>query len=473
VASASEYLAIRTGADGRREEKLDEVSSALARSARRLRRRLGKAWGRIAGMGLAAQGGSGAIVDGRTGRSFTPLYLWNDARAAAFMPRIIKGRPASFWRRRTLRDLPGAGLARLLWLRKERPALFAKRNMYVGAGEFAFFRLTGVWRQDACNALQIGCYNARRDCLDAGLLALAGVPLSFVAPLRSGHERHPLSAAGASLLGLPAGIPVAGPYMDHEAGYLSAAGVSRRPLACSLGTAWVGNFVLGDRERWRSPVQLVLPAPVGAGRLVVQPLLTGNVTWDWALANFVHPDRGEALARLEAVFDRALLPPEGLLALPWLNVRNPLQPGRHGGAGFFGMAPQTGREDLLRAVAAGMACEMYRVFAGVKRLRKVDAVVLGGGASKGRFFRTLLAALFAPLPVYRLADEDVSGARGTLYAFSPKASRSRAERVAVPPRALKGRILEHFERYREIFGRLYAGTPAGGAVTFAGKESKR
>jgi hypothetical protein len=45
--------------------------------------------------------------------------------------------------------------------------------------------------------------------------------------------------------------------------------------------------------------------------------------------------------------------------------------------------------------------------------------------------------------------------------------------VAVPPRALKGRILEHFERYREIFGRLYAGTPAGGAVTFAGKESKR
>ncbi|HIE10420.1 MAG TPA: hypothetical protein EYP62_02290, partial [Kiritimatiellae bacterium] len=40
-------------------------------------------------------------------------------------------------------------------------------------------------------------------------------------------------------------------------------------------------------SRWRSPFQLVLPSPVGSGHLVVQPLLTGNVTWDWALQTFV------------------------------------------------------------------------------------------------------------------------------------------------------------------------------------------
>ena len=43
----------------------------------------------------------------------------------------------------------------------------------------------------------------------------------FVAPLRPGHETAPLSAAGARLLGLTAGIPVAGPYNDHEAGHLA------------------------------------------------------------------------------------------------------------------------------------------------------------------------------------------------------------------------------------------------------------
>ena len=62
--------------------------------------------------------------------------------------------------------------------------------------------LTGLWRQDAGSALQIGCYNARRGDLDQRLMDIAGLSTSFVAPMRRGHEVNGLSRKGARLTGL-------------------------------------------------------------------------------------------------------------------------------------------------------------------------------------------------------------------------------------------------------------------------------
>ena len=488
LACAARRLAVRVGPAGEREQSAAELSGALRAVFAELRRALGGRWRRVAGVGLAAQGGSGLVADRHSGRAFMPLVLWNDARDFPYAPRISRRRPPEFWRRRTCREGPGMGLGRLLWLQESRPELFKPANIYVGAGEYVFFRMTGLWRQDPCNALQIGCYDVPGRRLSAELLGLVGLPLSFVAPLRRGHETNPLSAAGARLLGLAAGTPVAGPYMDHEAGYLSAVGVSRRPLQCSLGTAWVGNFAMPESARWRSPAQLVLPAVVGEGWLVVQPLLTGNVTWNWALAELVDRDQRKALAKLDAIFPstssglqavsqsnrgRELLPPEGLVALPWFNMPNPLAPAALGGGCFFGLNAQTSREDLLRALAAGMAYEFRRVFREVAERRVADSVVLGGGAGKGAFFRTLFAALFAPLPVFHPEEADLCGARGTLWAFDPRVARAAVRRVPAPPAALRARIERGYERYLAVFERLYGGAALGGAIHIGGSSTLR
>jgi hypothetical protein len=45
---------------------------------------------------------------------------------------------------------------------------------------------------------------------------------------------------------------------------VAALGAADRPLQCSLGTAWVGNFELPEGVQGRSPSQMVLPAPTGA-----------------------------------------------------------------------------------------------------------------------------------------------------------------------------------------------------------------
>jgi len=455
AASAAVALSVRTESDGTREQSAAAVGCALNQAVRKVRAGVGGAWNRVAGVGLAAQGGSAIIADRKTGRALTPIQLWNDTRPLQLLPAIAKRRPEGLWRRLSYLPGPGAGLARIEWLRRKRPELFCEGNIYVGAGEYVYFRLTGAWRQDAGNALQIGCYDAGRRRLSAWPLRLVGVEASFVAPMRSGHQTHPLSAAGARHLHLPAGLPVAGPYIDHEAGYLSALGASPRPMQCSLGTAWVANSVLETASPPSSGFNLVLPSPVRDGSLLLRVMAAGNASWDWALGALAHADPSSALRRADAVFRRRLLPPDGLVALPWLTRPNPITPGAAGAGGFLGVNTHTTAEELLRAVVAGMCFEFARVTRPVLQAGEVDGVVLAGGASKGWFFRKILTGLFWPLPVFHTQD-DVAGARGAIYAFSRKAARCKTSRQGRPDKALRaelGRRLDEYCRMCDVLAR--------------------
>jgi xylulokinase len=454
ISQVSSRLPLRVGADGARGLAAPAIDRALRRAALALASVVGRDWRKVGGIGLATQGGSILFADRASGKALTPMILWSDSRGSEYLPRLLKQRPTAFWRKTILRDSPVYIMARMLWLRETQPRYFTNQNICVGAEGYAYFRLTGVWRQNPGHAIQIGCYNAREKRLDQRLYDLIGVPLSIVPPLRRGHEMNPLSKEGARLLLLPDGIPVVGPYHDQEAGYLSAAGASQRPLQCSLGTAWVGNFSLPERARWYSPTQLVLAPVIGTGWLVVQPLSTGNVAWDWGIEHFVGRDRDLALRKVARIFQDELLPPDGLTALPWFNAPNPLRPGAHGGGGFVGLNPNVGAAEMLRALAASLCFEMARMFKGAARSGAFDGIVLNGGAAQGSFFQRIMAAVFHPVPVYVALDPDLAGSRGAIYAFNPKAACGKTLRVAAPDRQLRERVEGHFEQYMFVLNRL-------------------
>jgi len=470
LAEAARRLPLRSEADGTREQDVPALRCALDDVMHELRAALGSDWGQIAGLGLAAQGGSGALVDGETGQAHTPMYLWNDSRARSHLAQVADAKSPEYWQKLSQRQGPAMGLARLAWLRDRQPEAFTPTTRYVGAGELAFFALTGAWRQDACNALQLGCYNVLEDRLDAVPLQVVGCDIDTVAPLRQGHQTVPLCPAAAARLGLPAGLPVAGPYMDHEAGFLSAEGICERPLQVSLGTAWVGNFVVPDPTVGYAPVQLVIGSPSGPGNLVVQPLLTGNVSWDWGLRTLIDDDLPTALAALDAIFSDQLLPPQGLSCLPWFTQTSPLGVDAPGGGTFVGLGAHSSRADMVRALAVGMCCDFHRVFGEVATSGLVDGIVLGGGASKGVFFRRILAALFAPVPVWSLRDEDLAGARGTLHALCPAISHAEPVRVRTEPAAVVQAVCERADDYARLFASLLGDGGAAAPYRIAGQD---
>lgn len=461
LAQTEHRLALDVDENGKREQDPAALIHALNAAANSLRRQVGERWRHVRGIGLATQGGSTIIVNRKTGVPATPMILWNDTRAFGHFHKITAKFPPRWWRAFSLRDEPGMGLARAQWMRAKWPRLFKDNPLCVGAGEHVYFALTGQWRQDACHALQSGCYDAVHNRLTTRPLAELGLPTDFYAPLRRGHETHPLMPAAAALLKLSAGIPVAGPYNDHEGGFLSVLHVSRRPLECSLGTAWVGNFILPPTFRGGSPFQLCIAAPTGNGRQVIMPLLTGNVTLDWALATFVHSDHKTAVSRAAEILAKQILPPPGLVALPWLNRPNALRSAHNGSAALFGIGPATTRADLFRAVVAAMEFEFARVFDRVTKSGAVDSLVLCGGAAKSAHVRSLFAALFAPMPIHRVIETELMGTRGCLYAFDSQIARAPVAPVRGEAHLDRKALAEAQALYLETFERLYAHVKAG------------
>jgi sugar (pentulose or hexulose) kinase len=260
--------------------------------------------------------------------------------------------------------------------------------------------------------------------------------------------------------------------MDHEAGYLSASGISSRPLLCSLGTAWVGNYVLrsGAPPDWG--MNLVLPSPVGKGKLVLRVMLAGDASWEWALRRFVGEASPRGYRRAEEIFRQALLPLGGLVGLPWLTRRNPAAPDHPGAGGFFGVTPLTTGADLLRALAAGMCFELARLLKPVVDAGDCDAVALSGGAANSPHFRTLLTGLFHPMPVMRVQD-DFAGARGTLHALNRGTVCVRTRRLSAPPRRVRQSIQAGFENYRRFCGVLRRGLGGDAGLCLGGDDKEK
>lgn len=460
-ASCYHPIPTRLTSDGGREQDPHNLQSLLRNAVKRVRSSVGNGWNRVSGIGLASQGGSTLIVKSETGAPLTPLILWNDPRAFPEFEKIRNSHPPEFWRGFSLRDEPGMGLARIEWLNQQNPQLFSGWNLYIGAGEYIYHYLTRRWVQDPGHALQTGCYDATSHQLTRIPFMENGIPLSFFAPLRGEDPCYPLDEAAARHFGLEAGIPVAGPYIDQEAGYLSTLGVSEHPLQMSLGTAWVGNFTVPLTVTPVSPFQLVVPGPYRSDHLVILPLLTGNVTWDWALEKFLHQNHRTALEMQENLFKEKLLPPEGLVAIPWINRPNPYRPDTNGALLFSGISPACDSGDLLRAVALGMAYEMFRVLGDFCRKGHTDSIILTGGASKGLHFQKYLSTLFAPIPVRVAIDEDCAGTRGALFSFGTRASTVRVEVVRPLGGCLADCVTGGFHHYREVFERLYGHVSTG------------
>lgn len=416
-------LALRTtsGPDGEREQDATLLRRRLRHACALLRRQRPAAWRRIGGVGIAAPIDSQVRV-AADGRVRGPVLSWQDPRAAAALPTLAQRQGVPQWRRTSVTGRPQSGLARLALL----AAAAQPGERIVALGDLMVFDATGVWRQGPAGAYQNGCWNMQRGGLDAGPLRLAGVAAELLPPLGDPCHAVPLLPAAARHWGLPPGIPVQGPFMDHEALHGLAARVAVRPLSLSLGTAWVGTAVLPAGGSHGSAPVLVIP---GTPPRSVRVAPCGGAAWQGlAEASGGHPALEREL--------RTPLPPPDLRLLP-------PAPRQRTGV-LHGVAPDTPPAALRRAWASTMVLALTQRCADLDP----DAVVLAGGCAASTALRRLCTAAWHPVPTFVLRGGPFVVACGAVAALAPRA-RPAAQRLAADSALVQGlaeyghRLLEH------------------------------
>ena len=297
------------------------------------------------------------IPIGPNGEPLAPVMTWADLRPqpdAEALWRTPAG-PAVYARTGTPVHAMSP-LAKLIWLRRARPALFQRAAMFAGLKEWLWRRWFGEWAVDASLASATGLYNLQTGQWDGEALALAGITadrLPRIVPTT--YARQDFPPATARRLGLDAGTLFATGGSDGALANLGAGALDERRLVLTIGTSLAVRR--GVAQPLTNPATRVFCYVMGPGRFVAGAASNcGGVTLEWMYHNLLARWSGSAASAdlSDALEEASHAHAEGLLFLPYIaGERAPLWSGETSGA-LVGLRAEHTAADALRAAVEGV-----------------------------------------------------------------------------------------------------------------------
>lgn len=169
----------------------------------------------------------------------TGVMTWADTRAACWAEHLSQVGVGEVLYERT--GCPAHAmypLAKIAWLREERPNVFGKARWFISAKEYVTLRLTGRRVVDYSIAGGTGLLNTRECEWDQLALDTAGVHVSQLFTLcRPEHVLGPLRPEFAKAMGLPSSPPIILGSSDAVNSSLGAGAVKSEQYTCMVGTS--------------------------------------------------------------------------------------------------------------------------------------------------------------------------------------------------------------------------------------------
>lgn len=344
---------------------------------------------------------NGALPVDAAGEPLRSAIIWADQRATDAAALLADRCGASqVYRVTGSRATPSCTAAKLLWIQRHQPEIYAATRYFLQAKDYAAFLLTGVTATDFSDASNTNLFNLETRAWAAAMVEAAGLDPAKLPPIYpSTAIIGQVTPEAARLTGLLAGTPVVIGGGDGACATVGAGAIAAGDAYTYIGSsAWmavVAERPLFDPEMRTFNLAHLDPAlylPLGA-------MQAAGGALDW----FERLLRGEATGRLydDLSAAAAAVPPgaDGLLFLPYLmGERSPYWNPEARGA-FIGLTMAHGRPELARAVLEGVALNlrlMLDVFHG--HGLAIPAMRLIGGGARLSTWRQILADVLG-LPI--------------------------------------------------------------------------
>ena len=234
---------------------------ALETAVRAALVKAGRPAAHLRGIGLTGQAETLVVTDA-AGQPLRKAIVWLDNRAVEEAREL----EARFGIDRLFRlsgqteMLPCWPAAKIAWLRRNEPAVFAAAAKYLMVEDFVAWRLTGDCA--TCRGLLPSTlyYDLATGEYDPAMLEALGLGPSQLPSLRQPGE--PLGFTHGGFAGLPDGIPVAAGPLDHICGSLGSGGkvgIATETTGCSLAVCAPLPRLVYDSQRRISTYHGYLP----------------------------------------------------------------------------------------------------------------------------------------------------------------------------------------------------------------------
>ncbi len=353
---------------------------------------------------------------GANGQELRRCLLWMDVRAGEQARRIFEGGHPAL--RYCLAGVNAEWMPpKMLWLKENEPELWAQTQTIIEFTDWIAWKLTGKLALNISTTSHRWFYHTPSGGWQDDFFAAIGLPgLSDRFPrevLPVGEVVAPLAPEVATLLGLPAGIPVAAGGADAFIGLLGQGVTAPGDMGVITGSSNVLSAL--SAEEFHFPgIFGSFPDALIPGLNMVEggQVSTGSIL-NWFKRNFATGIEAEAAAQgLTAyqLLDReaAAIPPgaEGLIALDYFQGnRTPHTDSRARGA-IWGLSLASTRGHLFRAFMEGVAYGTQDILASFARNNfHVERVIASGGATRSPTFMQIYADVIGK-PIYTTRETE-------------------------------------------------------------------
>ena len=369
------------------------------------------------------------------------------------------------------RMLTGYTGGKILWLRDEEPANFAKMKVFVCPKDYIRFKLTGEIGIDVSDASGTGFFNTKTRSWSDGLIALAGLDKAI---FPEAHESTELAGhitkEAAERTGLPEGLNVYFGGGDAVIQTTGAGLVKPGILGVVIGTS--GNVSMGLDSYSDNPngdLQMFCNNQPGLWHAFGCPLTSGGA-YRWYRDELSQHSVAAAKATGKNVYDIMGAEAEqsrpgsnGVIFTPYLTGERCPYPDPNARGSFYGLSLTTTRADITRSVMEGVTYSLKQVIDLMAKFTKCEKVYTSGGGSASALWRQMQADIF-DLPVYTMSAASEGGAYGAIMVagvgagvwknLEEAASIVKMETETLPIRENQKLYQDSFEIYSRIYPAL-------------------
>jgi xylulokinase len=388
VAQASGAYAVFHPAPGWAEQNPDDWWHAVCRATKAMLEESAIDPHRLLGIGIDGQSWS-AIPVSKDGTSLCNTPIWMDTRAAAICEELdaqigaekifaVCGNPLQ----------PTYTLPKILWYKRERPAVYEKADKMLQSNAYIAYKLTGEISQDNCQAFGLHVFDTRKGTWDEALCKEMGLRRSLLPePVPCHTIVGKVTPEAAGICGLCAGIPVVAGGLDAACGALGA-GVLRHGETQEQGGQAGGMSICLDR--CHTQPTLILSRHVVPDRWLLQ----GGTVGGGGIMRWLQGELWPNLSMRELDEEAAQVAPgsDGLVFLPYMaGERSPIWDPQAKGV-YYGLDYQKTRGHMIRASLEGAAFALrHNLEVAESAGARVERLRAMGGAANSRLWTQIKA----------------------------------------------------------------------------------
>jgi sugar (pentulose or hexulose) kinase len=365
-------------------------------------------------LAISAQGETLVPVDSR-GNALRKAIVWLDNRADA-EARELAATLGEQWLYETTGQpemVPTWPAAKVLWLRKNEPTVFAATDCFMLIEDYVLLRLTGQRVTEGSLTTSTCYWDFRTKQWSSPVLDVLGVrPDQLPTIMESGVTVGPLRADAAADLGLPGRLTVVSGALDQAAGAIGAGNITPGEFSENTGAA-VALCATIDGPRLDPQRQMPCHYHAAPDTYMFHTFTSGGIVLKWFRDQFCENLLDQAAAGDRDGYDlmsqaAATVGPgsEGLVMLPHLQGAMAPENNPNARGALIGLTLRHGRAHVIRAVMESISFIIRRNVDELTRLGvSIEQVRSLGGGSRSDVWKQIEADVTG-LPVMTTVQSD-------------------------------------------------------------------